>query len=378
LKKFALDDKSLFDKKIRFLMKLGHMPSLSACIIKNNRVVWSKAYGKYDIENDLRATTNTIYMIASITKTITATAVLQLYEKGLIDIDHDVNEYLPFKLRNPHFPDDKITVRMLLAHQSSLADSPEYLFTYFSLLNYPYGWLKEYLTPGGYIYNPKIWTNKRPGDDVYYTSVGMELLGYIVEQISKKEFGESFEEYCKNHIFDPLKMQNTGFSLPDYQSKEIAVPYIFLAGRYLRLPYYTTGISAAGGLRSTVLDISHFLMAYLNGGVYNGTSILQPGTIDEAFRIQYPNSWDDGYQWGLGWYFKKRWDGEIYGGHSGIIIGSRAVMRFRKSDKVGVIFFYNQNQMIGKREQIRIVGRIEKFARSMVEKSLFKKAEEFS
>jgi CubicO group peptidase (beta-lactamase class C family) len=102
-------NEKFFDRFITILLKIGHYPSLSSCIIKNTKVIWMKEYGLYDIENQKQATKQTIYLVASITKTITSTALMQLYEQGLFDLDDDVNNYLPFDLRNPNFPDDNIT-----------------------------------------------------------------------------------------------------------------------------------------------------------------------------------------------------------------------------------------------------------------------------
>ena len=100
-------------------MSFTHIPSLSACIIKNDTIVWSKAFGWSDIYNLKKAKSDTIYRVASITKTFTATALMQLYEQGLFDLDDNVSEYLPFDLKNPKYPECNITFRMLLAHQSS-------------------------------------------------------------------------------------------------------------------------------------------------------------------------------------------------------------------------------------------------------------------
>ncbi len=111
----------LFDRYITLLMKFAHKPSVSSCIIINDSVVWSKAYGIYDIENNKPATPDTLYLMASISKTVTATALMQLYDQGLFDLDDDVNNFLPFSLRNPNFPDIPITFRMILSHRSSLA-----------------------------------------------------------------------------------------------------------------------------------------------------------------------------------------------------------------------------------------------------------------
>lgn len=111
---------TVFDEKISLIMKIAGFPSLATCIIKDNQIVWSKGYGYYDISNQKPATVDTVYILASITKTIVGTAIMQLYEKELFDLDDDVNVFLPFDLRNPNFLEDPITFRMLLSHTSSL------------------------------------------------------------------------------------------------------------------------------------------------------------------------------------------------------------------------------------------------------------------
>ncbi len=80
----------LFDTYIQTLMRIAHKPSIATCIIKYNEVVWSNAYGYYDIENKKEATAQTLYLQASVSKTATATALMQLYEQGLFDLDDDV------------------------------------------------------------------------------------------------------------------------------------------------------------------------------------------------------------------------------------------------------------------------------------------------
>jgi len=111
----------LFDKIITKIMQFGRIPAVSAAIIKGNNVTWKKGFGLYDVENEKEANKDTIYLVASISKTVTATAIMQLYEKGCFKLDDDVNKYLPFILRNPEYPNKPITFRTLLAHRSSLS-----------------------------------------------------------------------------------------------------------------------------------------------------------------------------------------------------------------------------------------------------------------
>jgi CubicO group peptidase (beta-lactamase class C family) len=360
-----------FDQKILHYMKLGHMPSLSACIIKNNSVVWSKGYGEYDLKKHKKASDDTIYYVASISKSITAVAIMQLYEKGYFDLDDDVSKWLPFDLKNPKYPDVNITFRMLLAHESSIASRGVEYYFYFYLMDYPHTWLKEFLEPGGSIYSRHVWNNYAPGEGCCYSNINFDILGCIVEKISNQPFGQ----YCEDHIFKPLNMSSTSFYLPDIDKDRLAVPYMRLVGRYIRIPIFDWDF-ACGGAKTTVLDLSHYLISHMNGGVYNGVRILSESSINEIHRIQYPETPDEGAYHGLGWYSQKGSDGEMYGGHAGTNIGYKSTMRMRYSDNVGVIFFYNRFQSPQIREDFRFIGKIEKDARLQIEKELFLKADE--
>ncbi len=326
----------IVEKLIEKLMKIANIPSLSAAIVKNNEVVWARGFGIYDIEKNRKADENTIYLIASITKPFTATAIMQLYEKGLIDLDEDVNNYLPFDLRNPKYPNKSITFKMLLSHQSSLAEDPLAFYCYFpgdlEIEGYPEPWLKEYLLPQGIHYKPQVWADYMPGQEMSYANVGYSLLGYLVELVSKKPF----YEYCMENIFMPLKMKNTSFKLLDLNISKIAVPYV----NGNPLLHYNILDYPAGGLRTTVIDLSHFLIANINGGIYNGIKILSKESIEEMHKVQYPSR-KYNFQYGLGFQI---WEvgGEKYIGHTGGLYGVATKMVYRESDKVGVIFFMNK------------------------------------
>lgn len=203
---------ALFDRLIDRLMDRGHFSALSAAIVHDGETSWTEGYGLYDRANEKEASDRTIYLVASISKTVTATAIMQLWEQGLLSLDADVNRYLPFSLRNPHHPDEPITIRMLLSHQSSLATDPPGLWDVgmpcipgnLSIDGYPMPFLEDYLTPGGTQYRPDVWTTAVPGEEMHYANMGFGVLGCIVERVS----GMSFEAYCQQHLFTPLGMEN--------------------------------------------------------------------------------------------------------------------------------------------------------------------------
>lgn len=328
-----------FDQTLNELMMNAHLPSLAVGIIRNDTLVWSQGYGFASIREKKRPNENTVYMLASISKTFTTTAIMQLWEQGLFDLDDDVNDYLPFSVRNPKYPEVPITFRMLLSHQSSLSGNNIRLFTYFSLLHLPYTYLEEYLTPGGSLYSPRNWRDEVPGESQTYSSTGIELLGYLVECITC----QSFTEYCTNHILIPLEMNNSSYYLDDFEKNELAVQYVYLLGRYIPLPHFEDRNYASGGLRSTVSDLSHYLIAFMNGGIYKDTRILNDDTIDLVFTLQYNDSRFPGF--GLGWqiFWGHGNNSSTRVGHNGGMPGSLTYMFYHVEHNAGVIILSNQH-----------------------------------
>lgn len=331
-----------FDMKVKLYMKICQMPSLTAIVVKNDSVVWSKAYGYSCWNLRKKASLDTIYLLGSITKSVTATALMQLYEKGLFNLDENISKYLSFDLKNPKYPDINITFRMLLAHQSSICEDFRKL-----ICSYPYPdnaseWIKENLIPGGKKYKEKIWADYAPGENVTYSSVGFMILGHLLEKIS----GQNIEEYCKENIFGPLQMYNTSFKIKYYKRKNLAKPYFpILSGLYVPLFNYDLNCANSfGGLRTNIEDISHFLIAHMNNGTYNGIRILNESTINLMHTIQYSNIEKGFYgyelRYGLGW-IKMNISNDIYGGYNGGAVGYMCNMMVRESDNTGVIFMAN-------------------------------------
>jgi len=342
-----IDEETFFDIKIKSLMKIGRIPSMSACIIKNKSVVWSKGYGFSNRLLNIQATENTPYLIGSVSKTITTMAAMQLFEKGYFDLDDDINDYLPFTLRNPNFPDKPITIKMLFAQESA----------------YPYPWAKEYLVPGEKKYNPSAWQKNEPGTKCQYSNVAYVILQLLIEEITN----QTLDDYCKINIFNPLDMRNTSFEIEDFNKKNLAVPYIRLPGFYFPLPHYETPLEASGGVRTTVRDLSRFLMVHLNGGESNGVRILNESTIELMHTVQYPDSSFVGMKFGLGWYYIDGFNDETYAGHDGVVLGGAARMKVRLSDNTSVILFSN----------ISLGRSLALFIEQFIFKMLYEKADEY-
>ena len=362
-------DNSLFDLKIKLLMKLGRIPSLSMCIIKNNSVIY-KGYGYSNLLIRQKPNLDTAYLIASISKTVTATALMQLYEQGLFDLDDDVNDFLDFEVRNPTYPDIPVTFRMLLAHQSSLGGSK--LLPRFYLLycysrykdGYPYPMIKELIVPNGSLFINSVWTNFAPGSKSNYSSINFILLEHLVEVLSKQKFSN----YCKENIFAPLKMENTSFHLKDFKRNQLAVPYINIGPIYFRLPF-TEGLYGMGGLRTSIEDFSHYVIAHMNGGVWGGIRILNTSTVEMMHIIQYPNSSNGETKYGLGWFIWPRFKGITPHGHAGDGIAWTSTMQINSSNDWAVMFFMNN--------KLKKSNKIQYFVYYKILELLFYKARDF-
>jgi CubicO group peptidase (beta-lactamase class C family) len=365
---FSINETS-FDHLINILLKLGHYPSMSACLIHNTTILWKNSYGFSDLEEQESANNKTIYIVASITKTITSTALMQLYEQGFFTLDDDVNDYLPFSLRNPNFPDDPITIRMVLSHSSSLRTDPlAYHWLNYSnpppIPFYPDPWLEQYLLANGTYYIDEIWDqNHRPGTYMQYANINYDIAAYLVQLLS----GQPFYEYCNEHLFIPLGMNRTSFRLPDLPIDDVAFPYLFHNGTYEKLPHYQLLHYPIGGLMTTVDDLSCFLIAHMNGGVYNGTRILQNDTVALMHSIQPPGNIYYNYRYGLGWMIlEKPLRNKVYIGHSGDIPGAHTRMYIDQSDNTSIICFFNSDRSTY----------LKKFVSLLIQNLLFIKAEQ--
>jgi CubicO group peptidase (beta-lactamase class C family) len=341
------------------------IPGLAACIVRSGRVAWSKGYGWANIEKRVPMDPDlSIQNIGSISKTVVATAVMQLWEKGKFQLDDDVNERLPFGVRSPSYPDTPITYRLLLTHRSGIADSLAYRSSYAcGDPSLPLeAWLKAYFTRGGRYYDKKDnfhpW---KPGEKHDYSNVGFGLLGYLVERVS----GESLPHYTKANVLEPLGMKRTGWFLSEIDVAAHAVPYApaedgnppgeeleayrkfgLLAGEPQRDPVsgdhrplclYGFPNYPDGSLRTSVNQLARFLLAYVNDGSYGDTRILSADTVRLMLTPQAATS----PQQGLCWATELR-DGRRHWGHNGGDPGIRTTMSFRPSDGVGAIVFANR------------------------------------
>lgn len=317
---------------------------IGAAIIINKKVVWEKGYGYADRENKSPFTPKTIMNIASIAKTFTGVCIMKAVEEGKVSLDEDINKYLPFKVINPYFPNEKITLRHLATQTSSITDRyPIYDSTYIYDGKNPEplgAFLKNYFVAGGKNYSNDNFLNHKPGTFRDYSNIGAGLAGFIIEV----QTGKKLSEYGKKHIFEPLKMANTGWALSEINIKNHTKLYKKQGKIVNEIPLYEGITYPDGGVRTSVNELSRFFAALLNDGNFEGKQILKVETVREMTRFQHTESNKpenvrlDKLNQGIFWATKL---GATRIGHNGSDPGVRTFMLSDLRKEIGVIIFFN-------------------------------------
>lgn len=317
-----------------------NLSSLAVVAVKGGNLAYQGYFGSRQIDNadatkNLPVNDQTKFRVASISKTITAIAVMQLVEQGKINLNTDASLYLPFTLRNPAFPNAVITPAMLLSHTGSIRDGNDY--------NLPLGQsLSSYFIPGQANYGTgKSWGAQPAGANYFvYSNLNYGVLASIIEKVS----GKRFDVYMRDHLFRPLGI-NASFNPQDFADGDftnIAALYrkrnsagvwnpngpwvaqfddfqgrrpVVSVNDSVLLSNYVPGTNGTlfgpqGGLRISAIDLSKIMRMFLGSGMVDGVQILQKSSVDNmlAPRWNYtppPNKNGDNYfglfrSWGLG------------------------------------------------------------------------------
>jgi CubicO group peptidase (beta-lactamase class C family) len=342
-------------------MDYENLPGMSTLIVKGGEIVWVESYGMADIENNVPVTDNTAFLMASVSKLFMATAFMQLEEDGLIDLDEDINTYLPFDVFNPNYPNISITSKMLMTHTSSIADDWSSMDTHYTIGDPTItleDYMEMYFSTSGVDYDAQNnFNNNLPGTDFDYSNMAADLAGYLVEVVSE----ELFNEYSNTHVFDELCMDNTSWYLSDFDTLNVARPYDWQGGQFNPYAHYGFPGYTSGLLRSNVLDLANFMIAYLQNGWFNNNQLLSEASIDEMLTFQVPDI-DD--RQGINWYTE-----EIYlsgggvvdlWGHNGGEGGSTTELYINPDNQIGIVVLSN-----GEGELLYVVDELYDYALSL-------------
>ncbi len=331
----VINDADDFEEFIQDEMEFQKIPAMSILIYQEGDILYENYLGKAHIEQNISLKNDHLFLLASVSKVVTATALLQLQEDGLFSLDDKINDHLPFEVNNPNHTGD-ITFRMLLTHTSSIADGSalddQYYYGEDSPVSLAY-YIENYLVPGGDFYDAsENFYGFGPGANYEYSNTGNALIGLLVQELS----GMNFNDYCKQNIFSPLQMTHTFWRL-DEITQTIVQPYDYSSGQYQAIDHYTFTDYPNGGLRSTGHDLFTFLSAFVLDGTVNNHQLLSPQTIDEMIKPQIPSLDNE-----VGFHLFLMDTANNLWGHDGGEDGVATIAAFNPTTKIGAIILCNQ------------------------------------
>lgn len=357
-------EKSLLTNEINQIYNKNHFNGFAVSIVNEKGTLYEKGFGFANISTDKEYTHNTIQNIASVSKTIVGIALLKAQDLGKVNLDDPINQYLPFQVFNPDFPDSQITIRQLATHTSSITDNEFYLSKNYYLkphqnldnikLNFEdeqifnpsdsiislNSYLDNILSDDGK-WNINSFSEHQPGSIYEYSNVGTALAALIIENATE----EIFSDFTRKHILQPLKMDDSGWKFEDIRFSDFSQLY---ENPKTPLPYYELITYPDGGFITSVNSLSKFLTELIKG--YNGRgTILSKESYKEYFSSQlsasnflerneqnpYNESYNSGIFIGFGF--------TGYIGHTGGDPGVVSMMFFDPKTNLGRIMIFNTN-----------------------------------
>ena len=333
----ALLAQSALDTAIERIMNENQVVGLSVAVVKKDKIIFSSAYGYKDLSTKTKLSPTDLFRIASISKSFSATSIMQLVEQKKIDLDQDVSELIGFTVRNPKYPEKIITVRLLLSHLSSLNDSEGY----FSL---------DAINPAKNPNWAKCYNAYEPGSKWQYCNLNFNMIGTIIERVS----GERFDLYVRHHILDPLGLYG-GYAVDSldrsrfaniYEYNSDSSKYILSTGAYnprseeianYTMGYSTPVFSPTGGMKISAIDLAKYMIMHKNKGKYKGGRIISKKS---ATLMQTPASAIEPYGFALE-QTDKLIPGHMMTGHTGSAYGLFSAMFFDPKKDFGIVIICN-------------------------------------
>lgn len=283
------------------IQQAGQLIGYSVAIADQSGTLYAKGFGSANLETKTEYTEHTIQHIASVSKTLIGIALLKAQEMGKLKVDDPIQDYLPFLVSNPNFPDTPITIRHLATHSSGINDTEQYMSKAWIVtenqdlegistdypeqtlnpnsMNVPMEtFLQEYLVVGGTYFQEDNYSEFEAGARYSYSNIGATLAALIIE----KATGTPYDVFTKEHILKPLKMDATGWSLNDVDVSKHARLY---RNDNTPLPFYTAITYPDGMLITSSNDMGKYLSELVKGYIGEGT-LLKPSSYAEFFKEQ--------------------------------------------------------------------------------------------
>lgn len=308
---------------IRKLVLDGSVPSVSVAVAQHGKIVWEQGFGWANREERIPANENTMYSLASISKTMTATALMTLVQAGKVDLDKPINDYLgDARLKARIGNADDATVRRVANHSSGLPLHYQFFFS-----NEPYQ------TPS---YDETILRYGNlvtiPGEHYQYSNLGFGIIGYVLSRVS----GESYPDFMRQAVFLKLGMTHTSVDISNGLEKFQAIRY---DSKGAPIPFYITDHPAASEIYSSAHDLVRFGMFHLKDHLPDQAQILTDASIDAMHQPTVKVSDNSGY--GIGWAVGDRPEGYHTLSHNGDMPGVSTTLMLVPSEDIAVVVLTN-------------------------------------
>lgn len=309
-------------------MSKTHVPGAVISVVKDGKLFFAKGYGYANLEKKIPVEADkTLFRVASLSKLFTATAAMQLYERGQLDLDADVNQYLTdFKLKNPY--SEPVTAARMMMHTDGTTVRRIGLAAHTEAEMEPLGdYLADHMPP----------IVSRPGELYSYSSHSTALLGYVVEKIS----GTPFAEYIDKNILQPLKMRRSTFlqPLPPALADNLAVGYQHQSGNFKPVPFLYLNIAPAAAMSTTATDMANFMIAHLLRGRYENSRILEEDTVRLMHKTHFAHH---PKLPGTSYSFRERLENNIRMiGHLGSLRGYSSSLTLMPDQNIGIFIASN-------------------------------------
>ena len=319
------DLEAFFDGFIPIELQRDDIAGAVVAVVKDGKVLFARGYGWSDVKGRKPVTVDaTLFRPGSISKTFAWTAVMQLYEQGKLDLDRDVNDYLDFRIP-PRFG-KPVTMKDLMTHTPGFEETLRDLFVEKAPDMIP---LQEYVRT----HQPKeIFP---PGTTPAYSNYGATLAGYIVQRVS----GMPFDDYIEKNIFQPLSMTHSTFRQPLPDNLKPLMSQGYNKASQPAKDFEFVQAWPAGSLSTTAEDMTHFMLAHLNNGEYNGVRILKPETAQLMHSRLFGLAPElNGMAYG---FYEESRNGHRIIGHGGDSQWFHSDMHLMPDDHIGFFISYN-------------------------------------
>lgn len=318
---------STLKNKVPGLLKLYNVPGASIAIVQDSEVVWVKGFGLADKKRNRAVTENTVFQVASNSKTLTAWGIMKLAEENKCDLDVPVENYLTrWHLPPSRYDSSKVTIRKILSHTAGL-----------SIRGYP-GYDPEGIKPtleeslsGIHTSQTGLQVIRQPGQKYSYSGGGYTLLQLVIEEVT----GQFFHDYMKEEILEPLGMMNSSYELEQSILNKTAVAYDIFGKP---IPNYLFTEKAAAGLNTTAGDFARFIAAHIRiaGRIQPGEGMI---SSDSLAMMQTPVK----KNYGLGYLIRTLKDNTHYIYHGGTNRGWRSQFAIVPEKETGIVVLTNSD-----------------------------------